>query len=64
MVVVIVMFLGGVGAVTWGVTDDECRQPSEDVEVCVGTGTGLMASVAGGILVGAGVTLGFTSRRS
>lgn len=58
------MFLGGLGAVTWGMNDSDCRQPSEDVEVCVGTDTGRMAGVAGGVLVGAGVTLAFMSRRS
>lgn len=53
----------GVATVAWGLTDSDCRRHSEDVQICVGTDTGRMAGVAGGVLVGAGVTMGVLTRR-
>lgn len=53
----------GLAAVLWGTTDTQCWWESDDVQVCVGTGTGLGVAVAGGVLLGVGVTSALTIRR-
>ena len=53
----------GLAAVLWGATDTQCWWESDDVQVCVGTGTGLGVAVAGGVLLGVGVTSALAIRR-
>ena len=49
----VVLVVVGSLLIGWGATDTQCWRVSEDVQFCSGTGTGLVAAVAGGVVVGA-----------